>query len=68
MAVDQVKRSYRNGRKDQLEVDYSILMDEADKLDTKEDLMEFVESRLKLISSRLTSENVNELKDEHGLL
>ena len=47
MTVDQVKKSYSNERKDQLEVDYSILKDEAERFEAKEDLVEFVESRLK---------------------
>ena len=68
MAIDPLKKSYRNRRKDQLEVDYSILRDAAEIFETKEGLMEFVESRFNVISSHLTYENANELKDEHGLL
>ena len=68
MAIDPLKKSYRNRRKDQLEVDYSILRDAAERFETKEGLMEFVDSRFNVISSHLTYENANELKDEHGLL
>lgn len=68
MAIDPLKKSYRNGRKDQLEVDSSILRDADEVCDTREELVEYIRARLGIISEQLTVENVREIKDIHNLL
>ena len=68
MAIDPLKKSYRNGRKDQLEVDSSILRDADEVCHTREELVEYIKARLGIISEQLTVENVREIKDIHNLL
>ena len=55
MAIDPLKKSYRNGRKDQLEVDSSILRDADEVCDTREELVEYIKSRLGISLNSLQS-------------
>ncbi len=68
MAIDPLKKSYRDGRRDQLDLDHDILKKGNEQCESKEDLYLWMENRLDLVSEKLKLATVKEIKDEHGIL
>lgn len=54
-------KEYNTGRKDQFDIDYTIFRKGVDETDTKEELVSFLEEKLKFVIAKIAEANSKEL-------
>ena len=58
------KKEYVTGRKDQYDLDYTIFRKCVEETNTREDLIQLLEERMKYVISKIAFERANELMEE----
>ena len=59
-----LKREYVTGRKDQYDLDYALFRKCVEETDTREDLIQLLNERMKYVISKIAFERANELMEE----
>ena len=62
------KKEYVTGRKDQYDLDYTIFRKCVEKTNTREELIQLLDDKMKYVISKIGSERANELMEEMELL
>ena len=63
-----LKREYVTGRKDQYDLDYALFRKCVEETETREELIQVLDDRLKYVISKIGSERANDLMEEMGLI
>jgi len=61
-------KEYVIGRKDQLDLDYSIFRNAIKETETREDLINYIEEKIQYVISRVASERAETLIEEMELI
>ncbi len=62
------KKEYVTGRKDQYDLDYALFRKCVEETDTREDLIQLLDDKMKYVISKIALERANELMDELGII
>ena len=62
------KKEYVTGRKDQYDLDYALFRKCVEETETREDLIQLLDDKMKYVISKIALERANELMEEMELL
>ena len=62
------KKEYVTGRKDQYDLDYALFRKCVEETDTREDLIQLLDDKMKYVISKIALERANELMEEMELI
>ena len=62
------KKEYVTGRKDQYDLDYALFRKCVEETETREDLIQLLDDKMKYVISKIALERANELMEEIELL
>lgn len=66
--ANNFKKEYVTGRKDQYDLDYALFRKCVEETETREDLIQLLDDRMKHVISKIALERANELMEEMELL
>ena len=62
------KKEYVTGRKDQYDLDYALFRKCVEETESREDLIQLLDERMKYVISKIALERANELMEEMELI
>ena len=62
------KKEYVTGRKDQYDLDYALFRKCVEETETREDLIQLLDDKMKYVISKIALERANELMEEMELI
>ncbi len=62
------KKEYVTGRKDQYDLDYALFRKCVEETETREDLIQLLDDKMKYVISKIALERANELMEEIELI
>ena len=65
---DSFKKEYVTGRKDQYDLDYALFRKCVEETETREDLIQLLDDKMKYVISKIALERANELMEEMELI
>ncbi len=65
---DSFKKEYVTGRKDQYDLDYALFRKCVEETETREDLIQLLDDKMKYVISKIALERANELMYELGII
>ncbi|MEM0136160.1 MAG: hypothetical protein QXU18_13210 [Thermoplasmatales archaeon] len=68
MKNNEFKKEYVTGRKDQLDIDYKIMMKGFEATKTKEQFFEFLKENMSFVITKVSSERAEDLMEEMELV
>ena len=66
--VNNFRKEYVTGRKDQFDLDYALFRKCVEETETREDLIQLLDNRMKHVISKIALERADELMEEMELI